>query len=573
MYIDIVPNRSSPPAILLRESFREGGKICKRTLANLSSLSASQVEGLRAVLGGEQVVVASKAFEKTRDRQHGGYQAIETTMKRIGFHKLLDSRRSRERDLVVAMVASRILNPRSKLATCRTWGEYTIAEELNIEGAKIKDLYGAMDWLFERQDRIEKKLAARHLNDGGLALYDLSSSYFEGEKCSLAKRGYSRDGKPGTLQVNYGLLTNSSGIPVSVSVFPGNTSDSTTVVDQVKKLREDFGLTDIVLVGDRGMVTQKQIDTIKPMDGTAWVTALRSNGIKELVSDGSIQRGLFDENNIFEIQHEEYPGERLIACRNADLATRRAHKREALLVSTEKELEKVRKRVEAGKLKTAADIGVKVGQVIGKYNVKKHFSWTITETSFSYSRKHEQISQEATLDGIYVIRTSLTPDRASTSATVRTYKKLCRVERAFRTIKTDALAVRPIRHTLEDRVRTHIFLCVLAYYVEWHMRDALKSVLFSDEMTEAEKDLRDPVAPAKRSPAAIKKVQSRKLGDGSEVWDFRSLLTHLGTIVRSTCRIRIPGSDVPSFELDTTPTPDQAKALALLREGRTYPVS
>lgn len=573
MYIDVVPNRASPPAILLRESVREGDKVVKRTLANLSALSLAQVEPLRAILRGEKLVAASDAFEKLRDRQHGACEAVRIAMRRIGFDALLDSRRSRERDLVVAMVAARILDAKSKLATSRSWSRYTLAMDLGVHDAEERELYDAMDWLLERQGRIEKKLAARHLTSGGLALYDLSSSYFEGVTCPLAKLGHSRDGKPGTLQVNYGLMTNALGCPVSVSVYPGNVNDSKTLVPQITKLRDEYGLKDVVIVGDRGMISQKQIDAITPLEGLAWVTALRTERIKKLVADGSIQIGLFDDRNLFELTHDDYPDERLVACRNEELAKRRAHKREDLLVATEAELLKITKSVGARRLRGAAKIGLRVGKVIGKYKVAKHFVLDISDDTFSFRRDEERIREETALDGIYVVRTSLSQERSSAADAVRSYKKLSRVERAFRTIKTSDLAVRPIHHRKENRVRAHIFLCVLAYYVEWHMREALRPMLFADEMTDAEKDERDPVAPAVRSNAAVRKVATKKLDDDSTVHDFRTLLDELALVVRSTCRARGVSNDAPTFEVITSLTAQQQRALDLLSKIAPYPVS
>ena len=572
MYIDIVPNRASPPAVLLRESVRERGKVVKRTLANLSSLDPSQVEALRAILRGETLVAPSDAFEKLSDRQHGACEAVRVTMTRLGFDALLDSRRSRERDLVVAMVAARILEPKSKLATSRSWSRYTLAADLGVDGAHEKQLYAAMDWLLERQARIEKKLSARHLESGALALYDLSSSYFEGVTCPLAKLGHSRDGKPGTLQVNYGLMTDARGCPVAVSVYPGNTADSKTLLPQLTRLREDFGLENVVLVGDRGMISQKQIDAMTPLDGVAWITALRTERIKQLVDTGAIQLGLFDEKNIFELVHDDYPGERLVACRNPELAKRRAHKRESLLAATEAELANVKKSVDSGRLVGAAKIGLRVGKVIGKYKVGKHFVLGIADEAFAFQRNEERIREEASLDGIYVVRTSLPKERATAADAVRSYKKLSRVERAFRTIKTGNLAVRPIHHRLEDRVRAHIFLCVLAYYVEWHMRDALRPMLFADEMTDEEKDQRDPVAPAERSDAALRKIKTKKLDDGSPAHDFRSLLDELALVVRSTCRARAAKEDAATFDVVTSLTATQRRAFELLEETPTYPV-
>jgi transposase len=572
MYIDVVPNRASPPAFLLRESVRQGSRIVKRTLANLSSLDRSQIDSMRAILRGEKLVSPSAAFDKIRDRQHGGCEAVRVAMKRLGFEALLDSRRSRQRDLVVAMVAARILEPRSKLATSRSWSRYTLTADLGVEGAGEKELYSAMDWLLERQPRIEKKLAARHLQNGALALYDLSSSYFEGVTCPLAKLGHNRDGKKGKLQVNYGLMTDKSGRPIAVSVYPGNTSDFKTLLPQVTKLRDDFGLQELVLVGDRGMISQKQIDAMKPQDGVLWITALRTEAIRKLVGSGAIQLGLFDQKNLFELAHDDYPGERLVACRNPELAKLRAHTRESLLTATEAVLAKVKKSVDSKRLKTAAEIGVKVGKVMGRYKVAKHFLIEIAEGVFTYRRDEENILAEAALDGIYVVRTSLPEERASAADAVRSYKKLAHAERAFRTIKTGDLEVRPIHHRLEGRVRAHIFLCMLAYYVEWHLRETWRPLLFADEMTEAEKDQRDPVAPTKRSAAALKKIKTKKLDDGSPAHDFRSLLDELSLVVRSTCRALGARSDAPTFEVVTSLNDTQQRAFDLVGMIAAYPV-
>ena len=573
MYIDIVPNRTSAPAVLLRESIRRDGKIVKTTIANLSSLSPSQIEGIRLVLRGEPLVAATDAFDKVRDVQHGACEAVRIAMRRLGFDSLIDGRRSRERDLVVAMVASRILKPRSKLATSRVWDQLSIADDLEVAGASADELYAAMDWLAERQNRIEAKLAARHLRNGGLALYDLSSSYFEGETCPLAARGHSRDGKPGTLQVNYGLLTDERGCPVAVSVYKGNTGDSTTLLPQVVRLREEFGLTDVVIVGDRGMISQKQITAMRKLDGVAWITALRTERIKSLVESGAVQPGLFDERNLFELTHEAYPGERLVACRNPELAKRRAHTREELLSATEVELERVRRSVEAGRLRSAAKIGLRVGRIIGRYKMAKHFVLNILDDSFAYHRDAQRIEEESALDGLYVVRTSLDASRASAAQAVHNYKKLARVERAFRSIKTVDLKVRPIHHHLEGRVRAHILLCVLAYYVEWHMLEALQPVLFADEMTREEKALRDPVAPATRSDEALQKCKTKTLPDGSPAQSFHSLMESLGTIIRSTCRPRGASANATTFQVTTVPTAAQQRALDLLSAIQPYPVA
>jgi transposase len=421
-----------------------------------------------------------------------------------------------------------------------------------------------MDWLLERQGAIQKKLAARHLSEGALALYDLSSSYFEGHCCPLAKIGYSRDGKRNTPQVNYGLLTRRAGCPVAISVYEGNTADATTLMPQVNQLRKEFGLERLVLVGDRGMISHKAIDTLRSLDGLAWITALKSSQIRALVQGGTLQLGLFDERNLFEFSHPEFPGERLMACRNVDLGKLRAHKREALLEATEKELEKVRARVENGALAGRDKIGVRVGKVVNRYKVGKHFALTIEEARFEFHRLEKQIEADAALDGIYVIRTSVPKKQMTSAEAVRSYKALAEVERAFRSMKTIDLHVRPIHHHLEGRVRAHIFLCMLAYYVEWHMREAWRELLFADEDLQR-KVHRDPVAAAERSDAALEKIARRTLKDGSPVHSFRTLLDELSTIVRNTCEARVGQNSGSTFQMTTTPNPAQHRALQLLQ--------
>jgi transposase len=414
-------------------------------------------------------------------------------------------------------------------------------------------MYAAMDWLLAGQDRIQKKLAARHLKEDSLVLYDLSSSYFEGSHCPLAKLGYSRDGKRGTLQVNYGLLTDDRGCPVAISVYEGNTSDSTTFVPQVKRLREEFGIASMVMVGDRGMISQKAIDEMSKDTDVAWITALRSSSIGTLVEQGHLQMDLFDERNLLEISSPDFPGERLVACRNPELAKLRVHTRNDLLLATEKELEKIKLRVESAKLVGKDKIGVAAGKVVNRYKVSKHFELTITDDALSFARLQDSIAAEAALDGLYIIRTSVQAQRMDAPTCVRTYKSLAQVERAFRSIKTMDLKVRPIHHHLENRVRAHIFLCMLAYYVEWHMREAWRELMFSDE-DQAAKLIRDPVAPAQRSDEAMKKVQSRTLDDGTPVHSFQTLMATLAGIVRNTCRTPGGRADAPTFEITTTPT-------------------
>jgi transposase len=538
MHIDGVPNRTSRPTYLLRESYREGKKVRKRTLANLSALSDEQIDAIRAVLSGQSVRPIEELWQTTRSRSHGAVQAVHVAMQRLGFESLIASRPSPARDAVCAMVAARVLAPHTKLATTRWWHTTTLAEEYGVVQTDETDLYAAMDWLLERQEFIEKKLAARHLSEGALALYDLSSSYFEGNSCPLAKIGYSRDGKRNTPQVNYGLLTTRAGCPVAISVYEGNTADASTLMPQVTQLREQFGLERLVLVGDRGMISHKAIDTLRSLEGLAWITALKSAQIRALVQGGELQLGLFDERNLFEFAHPDFPGERLMACRNVDLGRLRSHKRQALLEATEKELQKVRARIENGSLAGRDKIGVRVGKVLNKYKVGKHFALTIEETGFEFKRLESQIAAEAALDGLYVIRTSVPKKQMTSAEAVRSYKALAEVERAFRSMKTIDLHIRPIHHRLEERVRAHIFLCMLAYYVEWHMREAWRELMFADEDLERKKH-RDPVAAAERSEAALDKVATRKLKNGSPVHSFRTLLDELSTIVRNTCEARV----------------------------------
>ena len=566
MYIDFVPNHGSKPTPLLRESYREGKKVRKRTVANLSKLSEKQIELFRLVLKGVDLAPVADLFDVVQSRLHGHVRAVRSAMQRLGFDALVSSRRSRERDLAVAMVAARILEPvNSKLETTRWWTTTTLPDVLGVRDADEDDLYAAMDWLLKRQPTIEKKLAKRHLQDGGLVLYDLTSSYFEGHTCPLAKLGHNRDGKRGKLQVNYGVLTDDRGCPVSVSVYEGNTGDTKTLLPQVTKLQEEFGLQYVVLVGDRGMITQTQIDALEDVEGVHWITALRTEALRKLARGGELQLGLFDERNLFEFQHDDYPGERLVACRNPELAGHRVQKRRDLIAATERELAKVQGMVTRGRLQGQDDIGVRVGRVVNKYKVAKHFDWDIQDDAFSYGVNEERVAAEAALDGIYVIRTSLPSDALDAEDTVRNYKRLSQVERAFRTIKGIDLKVRPIRHHLERRIRAHIFLCMLAYYVQWHMMQAWRPLLFADEEQDA-KLIRDPVAPARRSRSAMDKVHTRHLDDGSIAHSFHSLLQNLQTIVRNTCRRAGAQDDEPTFEADTRPDPKQQQALDRIAE-------
>lgn len=685
---------------LLRRSYRENGKVKKQTLANLSHLPGHILELIRGSLNGKKFVSFDDAFDKVESWHHGHVDAVMRSMRQLGFEQLISSRRCRERDLVVAMVAGRILESdsqhNSKLANTRWWNTTTLPQLLDLTDVDEDDLYEAMDWLLKKQDAIEQKLAKRHLEEDGLVLYDLTSSYFEGTTCPLAAVGYNRDGKKGKLQVNYGLLTDERGCPVAVSVFKGNTNDGKTLMPQVEKVRDRFGIKSMMLVGDRGMISQKLIDNeLRELEGFDWITALKSGQIRRLVDNGHVQLGLFDQRNLFEVTAPDYPGERLIACRNPELAKLRAHKRQSLVDSTIKllqdtqatvergklrgadkitrrlnklvkqykvakhfsftvrddgfdigvdderkaadalfngirgKLENVRSRVRRGKLtgndkittrvkkilstygvadhivvqvlegdldiqikdaKATANtalhslyqqlehvrslvergkfggkdqIGVRVGKVVNNYKVAKHFVLNIREDGFDFHVDDDKVAAEAVLDGLYLVRTSVPAERLSTEDAVRTYKSLSQVERAFRSLKSVDLKVRPIRHRLETRVRAHILLCMLAYYVEWHMREAWRPLLFADEDQEA-KATRDPVAPARRSDAAMRKVNSKTLDDGTETHSFQTLLKLLSQITRNACRPPAAGDDAPTFEIITTPDEKQQRAYDLL---------
>ncbi len=564
MYIDFVPNRTSKPAILLRESIREGQRIRKRTIANLSALTLEQAEAIRLVLKGEKLAPAGGGLDCIRSLPHGHVEAVRIAMRRLGFEKLIDGKASRERDLAAAMVAARIIAPEaSKLAMTHAWSDTTLAEDFSVADAHEDELYAAMDWLIERQDRIEKRLAKRHLKEGGLVLFDLTSSSFEGVTCPLAKIGYSRDGKPGTLQVNYGLLTDARGCPVAVSVFEGNTADPRTLLPQVEKARDSFGIASLTMVGDRGMISNVQIEAMRKMEGVGWITALKSGAIAALVKEGQLQPDLFDERNLISLTSEDYPGERLVACRNPELARLRAAKRKELIAATERALEKVAAMAAAGRLSGRDKIGVRVGKVIAKYKVGKHFDLDIKDAAFAFSVNEERAAAEAALDGLYVIRTSAAEAGMSAEAAVLNYKRLAEVERAFRTLKGVDLQVRPIRHRLESRVKAHIFLSMLAYYVQWHLAEAWKPLLFADEAPANEAREREPVAPARRSAAALAKAQTRRLADGTPAFSFRGVLTHLATIVRNAMRPKNAKPGTGTFTLATEANPKQRQALDL----------
>ena len=548
---------------LLRRSFREGTRVRNETVGNLSHLPAHIIELIKRALHDEPVLTASE-LEIVQSRGHGDVEAVLTAMKRLDLAGLLGSKRSPERDLVLAMIAARILAPHTKLATTRWWHTRTLAEELGVEDATEDHLYAAMDWLLARQTPVETKLAARHLSSGGLVLYDLSSSYLEGTTCPLAHYGHNRDGKRDKLQVNYGLITDGRGCPVAVSVFDGNVSDSKTLAPQVTRVRETFGIRELVLVGDRGMISDRAITDFREHEGLAWITALKTGQIRTLLEGGHLQLGLFDERNLFELRHPDHRDERLIACRNPELAKLRAHKRQDLLEATERELTKVQRAVDAGRLHGRDQIGLRAGRVINKYKVAKHFTLTIEDRRFTFARRQARIEVEASLDGIYLIRTNVPASRMNADDAVRNYKALSQVERAFRTLKTIDLHVRPIHHRTADRVRSHILLCMLAYYVEWHMRDAWRPLLFADE-DQVAKVFRDPVAPARRSAAADEKAATHLTTGGASVHSFRTLLDSLTTIVRNRCRAR-GHDDEATFAVTTTPTPEQRHALTLLKE-------
>jgi len=563
MYIDIVPNRSSPPAILLRESIREGKTIVKRTLANLSALSLAQAKAIRAVLEGEPLAAVHEVFAIVRARAHGAVEAITLAMGRLRLSARLGREACRERDPVLAMIAARVLDPQRKLATTRSWDRSTLGEAFGVADADENALYAALDWLLERQAVIEQRLAKRHLREGGRVLYDLSSSYFEGECCPLAARGYSRDGKKDKLQVNYGLPTDTRGCPVAISVFAGNTSDPETLMEQVEKLQQDFALQSVILVGDRGTISQKQVVALGARSGMAWITALESGAIRHPMADGAIRMDLFDEHNLFECSHEDFPGERPIVCRNPQLAKLRTAKRRVLLEATTVELETVQRMVTNGRLKDPDKIGVRVGRVIDKYKMAKHLVLEIDAAQCAFHINEEAVAAEAALDGLYVIRTALPAAQVGSAEAVRHDKGLSHVEAAFRSLKSDDLQIRPIDRRTEDRVRAHLFLCMLAYYVKWHMAEAWRSLPFADEDQDRLTE-RDPVAPATRSAAALEKAASKRLADGSPAHSFRTPIDELSTIVRNTCRRKNATADEDTFEIDTTPNPKQLAALDLI---------
>lgn len=564
MHVDTIRRRHGErvyESYLVRRSIREGKRVRKETIANLSRLPAEAIEAVRRVLAGETLVTVEEAFQIERSLPHGHVAAVLGTARKLGLERLLGRERSRERDLCLALVCQRLLRPGSKLSATRQFGLSTLGEELGVEGAGEAELLAAMDWLLARQERIEAGLARRYLAEGGFVLYDLSSSYLEGRKCPLAALGYSRDGKRGKLQINYGLTCTPEGRPVAVEVFDGAVQDEKTLPPALERIKKRFGIERVVVCGDRGMVTEANIATLKA-HGFDWITALRARQLQTLVEEGELQLSLFDETSLAEIASERYPGERLVVCRNPHVARERARKREALLSATEQELAKVKSSVDnpRGRLhgKPAGPIGERTGRVVNRFKVAKHFQLVIEDGRFQYARKQEAIAAEAALDGFYVLRTSLASDDLSAQAVVRAYKQLAHAERAFRAMKSPELEIRPVHHHLDHRVRAHVFLCMLAYAIRFELEERLAQLLFKDDAPLAPAD---PVAPAQRSPAAKRKAATKQTEDGLPVSSYRDLLDALATLCRN--RVRLHDSQA-SFDQLTETNPLQKRALELL---------
>jgi hypothetical protein len=545
---------------LVRRSFRDGGKVRHETLANLSALPQPAIEAVRASLAGKTLVAAGDGLRTVRSLPHGHVAAVWAQARAVGLPALLGPA-GRARDLAMALIVSRVVAPASKLATLSGWADTTLGVDLDLAGADTDEVYAAMDWLVGRQDAIEAKLAARHLtaevNPSRMALFDLSSSWVEGRCCPLAARGYSRDGKKGKAQIEYGLLTDPAGRPVAVRVFAGNTGDPAAFVEAVTVVRDRFGLQDLVMVGDRGMITSARIDALKQHTRLGWLTCLRAPAIAKLAADdGPLQMTLFDQQDLAEISHPDYPGERLVACRNPLLAAQRGRKRDELLAATEDLLAPVVAAVAAGTLSGAAAIGLKVGTLVNKYKMAKHFQLAITDTSLTITRDTDRIATEAALDGIYVLRTSVTAEHLDPAGVVTAYKQLSYVERDFRHIKADDLALRPIHHRLEDRVKAHVLICMLAAYLVWHLRHTLAPLTYTDTQPPARDN---PVAPARRSISAARKAARHRDHHDQPVRSFRGLLAHLATLTRN--RIHIAGTE---FDQLTEPTPTQRRTFELL---------
>jgi len=551
---------------LLRRSIRKGKTVTHETLGNLSHLPDHLIDIIKRSLKGEAFVPAADAFKITRSLPHGHVEAILTMVHKLGLDDLIASEPSRSRSLVVAMIVQRLVFPSSKLANTRHWHDTTLAAELDVADANEDHLYDAMDWLLQRQSAIEKKLAKRHLTDGGLVLYDVTSSYYEGKTCPLARFGHDRDGKTGLPIIVYGALTDADGRPVAVQVFPGNTGDPKTVPDQVETLTKRFGLSRVVLVGDRGMLTQTQINVLKQHPGLGWISALRSGSIRRLLDDGLLVKTALESERLAEITSPEFPGERLMACYNPQLAEQRRGKRQELLAATEKELSTLAASVakSANHPETAAEIGVRAGKIINHYRMAKHFTLTIRDGHLGWVRKANAITNEELLDGIYVIRTSEPAERLTAADGVRSYKRLALVEQAFRCLKGIDLLVRPIHHRIADRVRAHILLCLLAFYVEWHLRKAWEPLLFEDEELTADRRTRDPVAPARASESARRKKKTHATPGGLPVHSFRTLMAHLGTRCRNTCVVSADPTHTP-FHQVTEADAVQAEALRLIK--------
>jgi len=577
MYVATVPNRSSPPAILLRESYRAGGKVKSRTLANLTHWPPAKIAALRRVLADEPPAAqrsagpgGSGAFEIQRSLPHGHVAAVLGTLRRLGLEPLLATKRSAARDAVVALIVARVIDPRSKLATARGLDGETaftsLGETLGLSSATPDELYAAMDWLLPRQPAIEQALARRHLAEQTLVLYDVTSTYFEGRTCPLARFGHSRDGRKDKLQIVFGLLCNAAGCPVAVEVFDGNTADPKTLTEQIEKIQQRFGLQRVVVVGDRGMLTAARIERELRPKGLDWITALRAPAIRALADAGVVQPSLFDERDLAEITTPAYPGERLVACRNPWLAEERARKRKELLAATEEELDRIVAATGRSKnrLRGQDQIGLRAGKVLNRFKMGKHFRLEISTDSFRYQRDDEAIAAEAALDGIYIVRTSLPADTLKAEQTVRAYKGLAVAERAFRSLKTVDLKVRPIHHRLAERVRAHVLLCTLAYYVEWHMRQALAPLLFDDDDKPAGEARRlSVVAPAQRSARAARKAATQETAEERPVHSFQTLLADLATLAKN--RVRFAESNAATMTIYTQPTPLQQHALALLQ--------
>lgn len=566
MYIEKIPNRKSPPAILIRESYRENGKVKKRTIANISQLPENLISLISEAVRGQKFS-KDEVYEIIKSLQHGNVEAVKLAMEKLKISSLLSSKSGPEKKIIEALICSRILHPESKLATNQWWDNTTIRSEFDLPETTADDIYKAMDWLLQQKPYIEKKLAGRHLEENDEVFYDLSSSYFEGKHCPIAQRGHNRDKKKGKLQVNYGLLTNNKGIPISIDIFKGNVSDSKTVTQQVKKVQGKYKIKRATFVGDRGMIGQKQIDEIKKENDFYWITALKSQTIKKLIKNKSLQVGLFDEQDLFEVIHPEYPGERLVACKNTLLADYREKTRQELMEATEKELKIIQERVKNKTYQGKDEIGLKIGEIINKYKVKKYFKLEIRENKFEYGRDIERIQEDRNMDGLYIIRTNLKTAEMETNDVVRKYKDLSKVEKAFRSIKTEDLHVRPIYHYNENRVKAHIFLCMLAYYVEWHMKEVLSPFLFTDEFLEETKKTKNPIHPAQRSEAAKRKESSLLTtvnGEVIPVKKWRMVLEDLSTIQKNECRYIGTEKNTPSFFLITRNSSYQEKIFEFL---------